>query len=120
MDENIISTKYQEGISLTYGKEVKLDDTDWKILDALAQNARLSIGQIARKTGITRDIVKYRLTKMIEKDVITAFLTVANFPKIGFNTWGQVRFTFKDLTPKREKEFLNYVKNSPEISLRYP
>ena len=43
---------------------VTLDKKDKKILQALDKNARLSIANISRKTGIQRDSILYRINKM--------------------------------------------------------
>ena len=108
-------SKYKDGMQLTYGKKAKLDEKDWKILKLLSQNARLPISRISHELNMSRDVVNYRLKKLIDDDVIAAFLTVTNLPKLGYNVWGHLRLTFKDLTTEREKEFMNYVIKSQKI-----
>ena len=41
-----------------------LDNKDKKILNALNENARLSIANLSRETGIKRDSILYRLNKL--------------------------------------------------------
>ena len=43
---------------------MKVESADKKILVELIKNARQSISQIARKTKLTREIVKYRIDKL--------------------------------------------------------
>lgn len=97
----------------------KLDSTDWEILRAISHNARMPISQIARKTGLKRETVKYRLGKLISSGVIKHFLTYLDLPKIGYPVWGFMHISFKDLDSKSEKEFSDYVKNNPHIIFAY-
>ncbi|MCK4327327.1 MAG: Lrp/AsnC family transcriptional regulator [Candidatus Diapherotrites archaeon] len=102
-------------MQLTYGDRAKLDEKDWKILNLLSQNARLPISRISHELNMNRDVVKYRLKKLIDEDVIAAFLTVTNLPRLGYDVWGHLRLTFKDLTEEREQEFMDHVIKNPEI-----
>jgi len=106
-------------MSFDHGKAAKLDDKDWKILELLAHNARMPISTIARKLQLNRDVVKYRLEKLISEKVINSFLTLVNAPKLGFTIWGYMHIKFKDLNKKRENEFLSYIKNSPYVFFAY-
>lgn len=115
MAKPIFESKYKEGMRLTYGPKADLDETDWRILDLISQNARLPVSKIARQLGLTREIVNYRIRKMIDEDVIVAFLTVANFPRTGYDIWGYMNLTFKDRTPEREREFIDFVRKMPYV-----
>ena len=48
---------------------IKLDVKDWKILTLLDENARYSNSQIAKKVGLSKPAVEYRL-KRFEKNRI--------------------------------------------------
>jgi len=70
----------------------KLDGKDKKILKALDQNARLSIANISRKTGIQRDSVLYRINKMKKEGVIKFFHTALDPVILGYPVYSFVNF----------------------------
>lgn len=92
-----------------------LDEIDWRILETIMFDARLPISQIARKTGLSRDVITYRLDKMVGEKTILSFLTRVNLPKLGYSTWGYVHLRFQNLTGEREQEFIDYIRESPNI-----
>ena len=58
---------------MAYGEKVKLDQKDKKILSLLDHDARLTVAEISRKTGIQRDSVLYRINRMKKMRVIRFF-----------------------------------------------
>lgn len=105
----------RRGVRLTYGKKAELDEKDWAILRLLAQNARMPVSSIARKLGLKRELVKYRISNLIREGIITSFVTIVDLPKLGYTTWGYMYITFKDLTAEKQREFVEYVRKSPNI-----
>ncbi len=63
--------------------EVQLDESDTKILKYLSQKANAPTIEIAKKAGLSVDIVKYRL-KRLSKSIINSFRIFVEFNKIGF------------------------------------
>jgi len=64
-------------------KQIALDDKDLKILSAFAQSANLSVLELAKKTKLSLDIVKYRL-KMLNKCGLMHFRVKFDFDKLGY------------------------------------
>src|SRR3989344_1755962 len=62
---------------------INLDIKDKKILTELDKNARQSNSQIGKKVGLSKEVVKYRIDKLIEEKVIIRFHTVINYYKLG-------------------------------------
>ncbi|MFH0713606.1 MAG: Lrp/AsnC family transcriptional regulator [Candidatus Micrarchaeota archaeon] len=98
---------------------LKLDKIDWKILKAIKHDARLPASVISRKTGLSRDVVTYRIEQLTKKGVIKGFYTVLNLPSIGLDVWGYLHIRFKDLTTKRETELIEYTEEHPNILFAY-
>lgn len=94
---------------------VNLDPKDKKILEALDKNARLSIADISRKTGIQRDSVLYRINKMKKQKVIRFFHTVLDPTVIDYPIYTFVNFVLHNLTGENEKSFLGYLKSYPNV-----
>jgi len=62
---------------------LNLDIKDKKILAELDKNARQSNSQIGKKVRLSKEVVKYRIDKLIENKVIIRFHTVINYFKLG-------------------------------------
>ena len=59
-----------------------MDQTDWKILNALQANARLSYAEIGRRVGLTPPAVAERIRKMEEAQIIEGYHAVVNLDKV--------------------------------------
>jgi Lrp/AsnC family leucine-responsive transcriptional regulator len=60
-----------------------LDVKDKKILAELDTNARQSNSQIGKKVKLSKEVVKYRIDKMIEAGIIVKFYSIINYFKLG-------------------------------------
>ncbi|HLC78240.1 MAG TPA: AsnC family transcriptional regulator, partial [Candidatus Nanoarchaeia archaeon] len=98
-----------------YGEQLKLDKKDKKILTILDQNARLSVAEISRKTGIQRDSVLYRINRLKKLKAIRFFHVVLNPSILGYEIYSFVSFNLHNLTPQKEKELTGYFKSHPNI-----
>ena len=63
----------------------KLDKVDLKILNKLEENCRKSNGKIAKELNLSRQVVKYRIDRLVEAGVISSFGTLINFNMLGLN-----------------------------------
>lgn len=98
---------------MSYEKDSKLDKKDKKILEILDKNARSSIADISRRTGIPRDSVMYRIKKMERQEVIRFFHTVLNPNVLNYPIYCFVNFVLQDFT--EEETFLSFLKTHPNI-----
>lgn len=87
----------------------KLDLKDKKILFQLDLNARQSDKEIAKKVGLSRDSVRYRINKLTKEGYINYFMTLLNTMRLGYN-WYRTFFKFQNLTIKQEEEIISYLK----------
>ena len=67
--------------------EITLDKIDFQILLAISLNARLSDMEIGRKLGLSRNVVAYRLKKLIEQKVIYGCKVFLNGELLNFKTY---------------------------------
>lgn len=100
-------------IDFDYDKQIKLDLNDAKILRALSENASAPISDISKKTGIPRDTIVNRISKMINNNLIIAFNPVINITYLKFHLY-IIFFHLVNLT--KEKEFLNYLSVHPFVA----
>jgi Lrp/AsnC family transcriptional regulator for asnA, asnC and gidA len=95
----------------------KLDLKDRKILYHLRNDSRQSFSQIGKKIGLHKDVVAYRVNKMIDNGIIHYFFTCVNEHKLGYS---MLRFylTFQYVSPNLKKEIIEYfLKNIPSIAV---
>jgi Lrp/AsnC family transcriptional regulator, leucine-responsive regulatory protein len=94
---------------------IKLDLTDKKILDALYLNARAPIAELSNKTGIQRDVIKYRIDKMVNNNVIRYFTPILNPARFGFPIWTWVNIVFQNFDSDEQKKFHDHLMRHDNI-----
>jgi Lrp/AsnC family transcriptional regulator for asnA, asnC and gidA len=63
----------------------ELDEKDLAILRVLQQNARASAAEIAARTGIKENTVRFRLRRLLSRGVIRGFVPLLDPRKLGLN-----------------------------------
>lgn len=63
---------------------MKIDTTNWKILDCLQQNARQSNTDIARQVGITSPAVAERIRKLEDAGIIEGYYAKVSHSETGY------------------------------------
>jgi|SRR3989338_919766 len=86
---------------------MKLDLKDKKILYELDLNSRATLNEIAKKVGLSKQVVDYRLKNLIKDNVIQQFYTVINFSKLGYTQY-KLYLKFQNVNLGTEKEIINY------------
>lgn len=89
------------------------DDFDWKIIELLQQNARLSYAQIGREVGLSPSAIAERVQRLEDEEIITKYTSVINHKKIGYSLFAYITLSFKEF--KDYNRFLEVVKTFPEI-----
>ena len=87
---------------------LELDKNDWKILNQLDLNSRQSDAEIGKKTRISKQVVNYRIKKLLDNEIITGFYPHINLAKLGYGTH-KIYLKFKSLTKTQEQEIWNYL-----------
>jgi Lrp/AsnC family transcriptional regulator for asnA, asnC and gidA len=63
----------------------ELDEKDLAILRVLQQNARASAAEIAARTGIKENTVRFRLRRLLRRGVIRGFVPLLDPRRLGLN-----------------------------------
>lgn len=92
-----------------------LDLSNKKILNQLDINCRQSDAEIGKKTRLSKQVVNYRIKKLIENNIIIGFFPHINISKIGFSAH-KVYLQFKSLTKEKENEMWEYLKNQKQVT----
>jgi Lrp/AsnC family leucine-responsive transcriptional regulator len=94
-----------------YGEEpqrVALGSVDAKILSAISQDARMPTIKIAAKTGVSPEVVKYRLKKLERQNIIQGFRPRINTAKLGLEYY-KILLSLRNKTPKVEEKIIRFV-----------
>jgi len=92
----------------------KSDIKDLKILHELEKDARQSFGQIAKKTGMSKEVVLYRVRTMEKAGVIRGFTTEIDLYLLGFRLY-PVLIKFEELSKEEESDMEKYLNKSRHI-----
>ena len=92
--------------------KITLDDFDYKILQILNENARLSYAEIGRKIALSQSATKERVLNLVENGVIKQFSTVLDFEKLGYGLKVIISLKFKN---DEFKIFITDLSKFPEI-----
>lgn len=82
---------------------ITLDKKDKKLLTALDENARFSNSQLAKKIGLSKPAIEYRIKRLQKNNAIFKYYAVINFTKLGYSQY-KIYFKFQNATPKDEQK----------------
>jgi len=91
---------------------MSIDKLNWKILEELQKNARISFSEIGRKVGLTSPAVAERVKKMEDSGVINSYKVNISPQKTGYQLRAVI--TLRAFTG-RLKAFLETVKTFKEV-----
>ncbi|MCK4588875.1 MAG: AsnC family transcriptional regulator [Nanoarchaeota archaeon] len=95
-------------------KEIKLDAKDKKILYELDMDARQPFAQIAKKVGLSKEVVNYRIKELEKKGIIQGYYAILDITKMGYTFW-RVYLRYHNINPDKEKEIMEYLHQNPAI-----
>jgi len=101
---------------LEYTKPFDFDDYDKKILLELNNDGRQSLADLSKKVGLSRDAIRNRIQKFIDKKVILSFKPVLNPPAMGFPIINYVFISLKNPNAEQEMKFIKYMKAQKNIT----
>jgi Lrp/AsnC family transcriptional regulator, leucine-responsive regulatory protein len=68
-------------------KSKVIDEKDRKILEELDNNSRQTDSQIAKKVGLSKQVVNYRISQLIKNGIIMNFYTIVNTGLFGLDSF---------------------------------
>lgn len=87
---------------------------DKKILYQLDVNSRQPNSEIAKKVGLSKQVVGFRVKRLVDEEVINVFYSVIDISKLGFTVHKNF-LRLKNLDSRKEKGLLDFLKNHPDI-----
>jgi DNA-binding Lrp family transcriptional regulator len=91
-------------------EEVKLDLKDKKILFELDKNSRQSNSEIAKKVGLNKNTVNYKINRMTQEGVIKGYYSVIDGSKLGYFSI-RIYLKFFNTNQEDEKKMIEWLNN---------
>ena len=95
-------------------EEIKLDKKDKKLLYLLDIDGRMNYSQLAKKTQMSKQLVKYRIERLEKLGIIRGYYTMIDTSRLGLTAF-RVYLKLKNITPEKKNEILEYLKNQKHI-----
>jgi len=93
----------------------KLDKIDFRILDILQKEGRLSNAELARRISLSQPATHARLKRLEHSGVIRAYMAMLDREMLGFEMLCFVHVTLEKHQPDRVKNFHINVTDMPEV-----
>ncbi|WP_199098928.1 Lrp/AsnC family transcriptional regulator [Dyella sp. ASV21] len=77
--------------AVTFESKPTWDATDWQLLEALQQDARLGYAELGRKVRLSAPAVAERVKRLEEAGVIAGYRAVVNPRKLGYEIDAMIR-----------------------------
>ncbi|MFH1972668.1 MAG: Lrp/AsnC family transcriptional regulator [archaeon] len=91
-----------------------LDLKDKRILYELDLDARQSLADIAKKVELSKQMVKYRVRRLMKTGAITHFFMMIDTKKIGYSFY-DLFLQLQNMTKQREEELINFLKDMDTV-----
>ncbi len=88
------------------------DKKDLKILHELDYNARAPLSELAKKVGLSAQLVKYRLDNLFRNKIIVGTMAVVDLHRLGFFTY-RIYLRFQKTSEKDELGIVDYFMKHP-------
>jgi DNA-binding Lrp family transcriptional regulator len=94
---------------------IKLDNTDKKILEILQSNAKITNAQLSKDIGLSPAPTLERVKKLENSGIIKSYHAMLDTAKIGLGVSTFVQVTLKGHNKKNIDFFLNEINQIPEV-----
>ena len=89
-------------------KKQIIDLKDKKILAELDKDSRQADSEIAKKTGLSKQVANYRIQQLVSNGIVTNFYSIVNIAKLGLDFY-YVFIQLENIDKKQEKNLLEKI-----------
>ena len=93
---------------------MELDKFDRKILYELDKDSSISLNELSKIIGRTKQFVHFRIKKLEEEKIIEGYNAIVDMSKLGYFTF-RLYFDFQDFLSEDETKFVNFLKKIPQV-----
>ena len=101
-------------IELIEQEPIKMKEADRRVLNELSEDARISLTELALKTGLSVDQVRYKIRRLVREGIIQAFWAVIDLQKFGLQRF-DLLVKLKSLDTKTRARMKTYFLNHPNV-----
>lgn len=87
------------------GRSIQLDETDWRIIRTLSENARATFTEIGRAVGLTSPAARDRVRRMEDAGLIEGYRPVFNYSAMGLGIKALILMKTKSDSRVAEKHY---------------
>lgn len=92
----------------------ELDKKDRKLLSEIDLNACLGTSALGKRIGLSQEGTFYRLQRLEKQKIISGYMTLLNFGKIGYTGYG-VYARFQNVTKEKRKQIIEELNSHNHI-----
>src|SRR3989344_641465 len=93
--------------------KIKVDLKDKRILEELDRNPNIFSSSLGKKVGVSRQVVEYRIDKLISQKTIYSFYTLVDVGRLGYSSF-RIHLRLRNVS---EEVYSNFAK---ELFIEYP
>ncbi|MDD9953171.1 MAG: Lrp/AsnC family transcriptional regulator [Candidatus Woesearchaeota archaeon] len=91
-----------------------MDKHDRSILNALSTNARAPYYELAKKTGLTERIIRYRRKEMERRGIIVGYKLAIDYRKLNY-LFFKCFLSFRNMTDEAAQKLREYLRQHPNV-----
>jgi Lrp/AsnC family leucine-responsive transcriptional regulator len=95
-------------------ERIELSKDDRELLAELERDSRQNFVQIAKKLGISKQLVRYRLKKLMDRNILGGFYAIINFRMLGYTSY-RTMIRLSSITEQKHKEIMTYLMAHPNV-----
>ncbi len=99
---------------ITQNSQIPLDLKDRKILYQLDINSRQSNAQIAKKIGLSKDVVNYRIKQLETNEFIKGYYSIIDLYRLGYISF-RIYIKLVNASHEKEKEISHFLINNKKV-----
>jgi len=94
--------------------DLKLDKRDRDLLYYLDVDGRLTYSQLAKRTKMSKQLVKYRIERLEKEGFIKGYFTMIDTSRLGYTTF-RVYLKFRNLSSDKKRSIIKFLKEQKSI-----
>jgi Lrp/AsnC family leucine-responsive transcriptional regulator len=95
-------------------KKYSLDEIDWKILNLLNENAKVSYAELSQKIKLTANAIKKRIKSMEEAGIIAGYTISIDIRKLGYE-WYTLNLNLAKFGEETEKKLKSFFRMHKKV-----
>jgi Lrp/AsnC family transcriptional regulator, leucine-responsive regulatory protein len=95
-------------------KKYELDETDWKIINCLNDNAKVSYAELSQTIKLTANAIKKRIKSMEDAGIIAGYTVSLDIRKLGYE-WYTINLNLAKFGEETEKKLKLFFKMHKKV-----